>query len=230
VRAKVTANMPPTTFALVGQKGGAGKTTLAICLAAELHRRGLRVLLVDADPQASARTWAQVATEAGRDVPSCIAMGAGLHKPGQLDRVAQAFDLVLIDCPPRHDAIQRSALMAADVAVLPCGPTPVDAWALASALELVEEARTVRPALKSCIVMTRVQTNTRIAQSAREALAEASTHVLVAELGYRVAFQEALAAGEGVTTFADSDAAAGELVAVCDELMRFAKLKARGRA
>jgi len=223
--------MPPTTFALVGQKGGAGKTTLAVCLAAELQRRGLRVLLVDADPQASAQTWAQVATEAGQEAPTCIAMGAGLHKPGQLDRVSKGFDLVLIDCPPsangRGGEIQRCALMAADVAVLPCGPTPLDAWALASSLELIDEARTIRPNMRACIVLTRVQAATRIAQSARDALSETKTPVLTAELGYRVAFQEALAAGQGVTTFAESDAAATELVAVCDELMRFAKLKPR---
>jgi chromosome partitioning protein len=219
--------MPPTIFALVGQKGGAGKTTLAVCLAAELQQRGLRVLLVDADPQASAQTWAQVATEAGQEAPTCIAMGAGLHRPGQLERVAKGFDIVIIDCPPRHGDIQRSALMAADVAVLPCGPTPVDAWALASSLEMVEDARQVRGNLKSCIVLTRVQAMTRIAQAARDALTEASTLVLTAELGYRVAFQEALAAGQGVTTFATTDAAAAELVAVCDELMRFAKLKPR---
>jgi chromosome partitioning protein len=217
------------TIALVGQKGGAGKTTIAVCFAVELERRGRRVLLVDADPQASARTWAEVATEAGHPAPACVTMGAGLHRRGQLDRVAAGFDVVIIDCPPRHGEIQRSALMAADLAVLPCGPSPTDAWALASSLELVEDARQLRPDLRAVIVLTRVQAATRIAQTTREALAEASVPVLRAELGYRVAFQEALAAGRGVSEYAAGDPAATELQAVLDEVLHLAGLRAPRR-
>ena len=205
-------------IALTGQKGGVGKSTTAICLAAEGVDRGMRVLLVDADPQGTARTWAEVASEGGHPVPTVIAMGAAMHRPDQLPMVAKGYDLVVIDCPPRHGDIQRSALMAAHIAILPSGPSATDAWALASAIEVLEEARTLRPALKGCVLITRKQSRTALGKGARDVLASSGLPVLDAELGYRVAYQEAIAAGRGVTQFAPRDAAASEIRMLFDEL------------
>lgn len=68
-------------IAFAGQKGGAGKSTLAIATACELHARGYRVLLVDADPQGSARTFAAVAAEGGYPSPTVVSMGAEMYRP-----------------------------------------------------------------------------------------------------------------------------------------------------
>jgi chromosome partitioning protein len=209
--------------AFAGQKGGAGKSTTAICAACEFLEQGRSVLLVDADPQQTANTWASVATEARHKAPTVIAMGGTMHRDGQLAKVAAPFDVTLIDCPPRHDAIQRSALMVADVVLLPCGPTAADVWALASTIELLGEARTVRAQLRAAVVLTRVQAHTSIGKSAREVLAETGLPVFKAQLGYRVAYQEALAAGLGVTTYAPRDVASDEVRALVEELKRFAK-------
>lgn len=203
---------------LAGQKGGAGKTTIAIGLAAEAVVRGASVLLVDADPQGSARTWGDVAAEAGHAAPSIVAMGATMHRDGQLRQVASGYDLAIIDCPPRHGEIQRSALLVADLVLLPCGPSAVDAWALSTSIELVNEARSLRPDLRAHIVITRKQGRTALGKSAREVLTPSGLPVLSAELGYRVAYQEALAAGQGVTTYAPRDPAADEMRALYDEI------------
>jgi len=209
-------------IAFVGQKGGVGKSTLAIFTAAELTHRGYRVLLVDADPQGTARTWGDVANEANVHTPSIVAMGATMHRPGQLDAVGDGYDVVLVDCPPRHGEIQRAALMVADVAVLPCGPSPADAWALTTSLELVSEAQVVRPHLRACIALTRVRTGTRIAQSTRTALESTGLPVLEAEIGYRVVFQEAMAAGQGLDACSTSDAGVKELRHFVDAILSFA--------
>ncbi len=206
-------------FALTGQKGGVGKSTVAISLAAEFLHRGHGVLLVDADPQGTARTWGDVASEAGHPLPTIVAMGATMHRPDQLARAAQGYDTVVIDCPPRHGEIQRSALMVADVALLPCGPSAADAWALTTSVELVQEARTLRPGLCACVVITRKQGRTTLGRSARDLLVEGGLPVLKTELGYRVAFAEALGAGLGVTTYAPRDPAAAELRALADEVL-----------
>jgi len=183
----------------------------------------MKVLLVDADPQGTARTWAEVATEAGRPAPSIVAMGATMHRDRQLSDIGEPFDLVLIDCPPRLGDIQRSALMVADIVILPCGPTAAEAWALALSQELVEEARIVRPELAAYILITRTQGRTTIGKSAREVLEPSGIPILKTELGYRVAYQESLAMGQGVTTYAPRDAAAAEIKALLDEVLVIAK-------
>jgi len=209
-------------IAFSGQKGGVGKSTAAISVAVEWQARGRRVLIVDADPQGTASTWAEVAVEASRQPPAVIAMGATMHRDGQLARVAAPFELVVIDCPPRHDAIQRSALMVADVAILPCGPSAADAWALASSIALIREAEAVRPELRAAVLLTRVQASTALSRGARAVLEAAGLPVLRTALGYRVAYAESLAAGQGPSTYAPGDTARLEVEKACDEIEAFA--------
>jgi chromosome partitioning protein len=217
-------------IAFAGQKGGVGKSTSAICVAVAAHERGSRVLLVDADPQGTVRTWGEVAAEQGRPAPTVIAMGASMHKPGQLRDVAATYDATFIDCPPRHGDVQRSALMVADLVVLPCGPSAADAWALAASLDVVNEARTLREALVACVLITRKQGRTALAKGARAVLEPSGLPVLQTELGARVAYQEALARGMGITTYAARDAGTRETFALLDELERlFHGQKASGR-
>jgi chromosome partitioning protein len=140
-----------------------------------------------------------------------------MHRPDQLPQVAAGFDLVIIDCPPRAGDVQRAALMVATVALLPCGPAAPDAWALASSIDLIREAQTLRPDLLAAVVLTRKQ-RTAVGQGARDALASAGLPVLRAELGYRVAYQESMAAGQGVTTYSPRSEAAGELRALWAEI------------
>jgi chromosome partitioning protein len=217
-------------IALTGQKGGVGKSTLATSLAAELLARGGRVLLVDADPQGTSRTWGEVAAEGGHPLPTVVAMGATMHRPEQLPRVAQGYDHVVIDGPPRHGDIQRSALMVADLALLPCGPSAADAWALTSSVELLQEARSLRGGLRAYVVITRTQGRTALARSAREALKDCGLPLLGTCLGYRVAYAEALGAGLGVTTYAPRDPAAAEVRALVDELFALETLNAPAKA
>jgi chromosome partitioning protein len=209
--------------ALTGQKGGVGKSTLAIGIASELLVRRHKVLLVDADPQGTIRTWGEVAAEAGQPMPSIVSMGSTMHRAEQLPTVRMGYDDVVIDCPPRHGDIQRSALMVADMAILPCGPSSADAWALAASIDLINEARALRPELEVRIVITRKQGRTALGRSAREELTKSGIELLKSELGYRVAFAESLGMGQGVTTYAPRDAAAEETRALVNELLLWEK-------
>jgi chromosome partitioning protein len=144
--------------------------------------------------------------------------------------MAENYDLVLIDCPPRHGEVQRSALMVADVVVLPCGPSAADAWAMATSLDVINEARALRDELIACVLITRKQRRTALGAGARKVLESAGLPVLETELGHRIAYQEALAAGQGITTYAARDVGTREIFDLLDELeSKFHEQKASGR-
>ena len=209
-------------IALAGQKGGSGKSTTATALAAELLGRGARVLLVDGDPQGSARTWAAAAVEGGHPAPTVVAMGEQMHEPSQLPQLAPSYTHVLIDCPPSNGPIQRAALMSCDVAVLPCGQSAFDAWSLGSTITLAREAQGLRPRLVAVVLLTRTQPRTVLGKSAREVLEPNGLPVLRSELTSRVVYQEAAALGLGPATYAPHDQAAAEVRALADELLALA--------
>lgn len=205
-------------ISLCGQKGGVGKTTVAVALIGELLERGRRVLSVDADPQGSLRTWGAVATEGGHPTPTMVSMDATMHHPGQLDALAAGYDVTIIDCPPRLGDVQRSALMISDLAILPCGPSAMDAWAITESVETVRSAQVLRPKLRAVVLITRVLSRTALGRGARDVLAGTGLEVLRAELGSRVAYMEAPAAGLGIAQY-DHEAAGAEVRALVDELV-----------
>jgi chromosome partitioning protein len=209
---------------LCGQKGGSGKTTVAIAAAAELHARGLRVLLVDADPQRTASTWAEVAIESGHTdrTPTVVGMGGRMHLAGQLDKLARDYDVAVIDCPPAFGDIQRSALQVADFAVIPCTPSPYDVWALAGSVALVGEVQASRPRLRAALLLNRTIEGTHISASTRAALEKLAVPLMRTELHARVAYAEAGAAGLGVAQYLPRDPAAAEIRSLVDELQELA--------
>lgn len=203
-----------SVITLAGQKGGAGKTTLAIHLAAELKKRGNRVLLVDTDPQGTAMSWAERAPE-DTEGPTTIAMGDNVR--AQLREMSKDYDYAFIDTPGRQSKRVAAALMVSDLVLLPCIPSPNDLWALADSLATVEQVQEVRE-LQAALVVNAV-TKTGLTTAFKERLEEINVAVMSSELGFRVAFREAIAAGLGVTQYAPTSTAAAEVRSVVDELL-----------
>jgi chromosome partitioning protein len=86
---------------LAGQKGGSGKTTTSLCIADEWHRRGHNVLIIDLDPQGTARTWHNVAGDLELEGPTVIAMGSNFHR--DIEPMREAYDHIILDCPPKEE-------------------------------------------------------------------------------------------------------------------------------
>jgi chromosome partitioning protein len=197
------------TVAICALKGGVGKTTTAIGIAVCLHAAGRRVLLVDADAQASLRTWAGRAERAERDIPPVVCLEATRLRR-DLVRLGESWELVLIDCPPQLGAETRMAMLAADLVLIPSGPGATDAWTLAATLALLEDARALRPELAARVVLTRAD-RTTLTTVARAALEVAAVPLMPAVMHARVAHSEATASGQGVTTYAPRGEAAREV-------------------
>jgi chromosome partitioning protein len=181
--------------ALLNQKGGVGKTTLATHVAGELAMRGQHVVLLDADPQGSSLDWTQRRSQQG--LPRLFsAVGLAretLHQ--EAPELARRADHVIIDGPPRIAALARSALLAAERVLIPVQPSPYDLWASAEMVALIREAQVFRPALRAAFVINRRVSTTVIGREARQALADQPLPALRAEVHQRIVFADSVAAG-----------------------------------
>ena len=205
---------------VLNQKGGVGKTTLSVNLAACLARTGARVLLIDADPQGSALDWA--AASQGDPLFSVVGFPrATIHK--EIAQLGQGYDHIIIDGPPRVTDLARSAIMASDIVVIPVQPSPYDIWAAEEVVKLITEARVYKENIKSVFVVNRKITNTAIGRDVREALAAYPIHVLDASVAQRVVFAEAAAQGQAIFEIDPTGPAVAEMEAVAAELMEYAK-------
>lgn len=204
-------------IAFINQKGGVGKTTLAINVAGALSRKGLKVLLVDADPQQSALDWA-----GARGTASPFAI-IGMAKPvlhKELPQLEEGYSHVIIDSPPSVHQLTQSIVGASDSVVVPVQPSPYDVWAAEAVLKVINEASAVlNPNLKTVFVINRKIVNTAIGRDVASSLADYGKPVLKAEICQRVAFAESAAQGKTVFELDDKSAAADEIEALTAEIL-----------
>ena len=218
------------TIAVANQKGGCGKTTTCMNLAGGLAAAGIRVLVVDADPQGSATEWRN-RSEDSRLQFDVIAMStSSIHK--ELPRVIgkSSYEIAIIDCPPGTETkgfgtVTRSALLAADFVIIPSRPTPIDFLATSIMLPVLNDVSTVRPEQKVFLLLNAKHPSNRLGRTAKQgAITMFSDQginitVLETEIHDRTAFAEAPASGQTVVEFAPSSKAAEEILSLTKEVI-----------
>ena len=198
-------------IAVLNQKGGVGKTTLSVNIAASLGLRGRRTLLVDADPQGSSVAWSSVRERA----PLFPVVGMAkptLHR--DLPQVAEHYDSVVIDGAARVSDLSRSATLACDLVLIPVQPSPYDIWASAEIVQLFREAQQFRLHLKAAFVINRKIANSALGRDFESALVSFELPVLPAPLQQRIIYAESAAQGLSVMEAAPRSEAAREVASL----------------
>lgn len=225
----------PYVIAVANQKGGCGKTTISVNLAACFGRAGYKVLLVDADPQASAMQWRNNQEESALPFHIQPYPFPTIHKelPSQFEQAG--YDVVLIDCPPgaatggdRKADITRSALLASHAVLMPVRPTPLDYQAAAIILPLLQDVSFLRqdaPLKVFLVINGKPPGKTRLggeAHVAAEAIFTAEgmpITILRSEICSRQTFAEAPAVGQAVVDYAPSSKASTEIQQLAKEVL-----------
>lgn len=219
--------MAAKVVTVFNQKGGCGKTTIAMSLAGAWGLRGYSALVVDMDPQGTASRWASAAPEEKpfpASVMSLAPMEGKMHR--EVRNHIDKFDVIFIDCPPAmHSAAPTSAMLVSDLALIPLVPSPADIWAAESAKKLAESAQTNNEALLTRIVANMVQRSTSLAKELLELLEEDRDFPLLkSTLGSRAAFREAQILGSTVHSVPRASAAVDEVEAMASEVLHLLQL------
>jgi chromosome partitioning protein len=201
-------------ISFVNQKGGVGKTTSAINVAASLKRRNYAVKFIDADPQGSASRWQAVESNNAFEV---------VHHPeaiskSDIEAFSQNCDFLVIDAPPAIGDITKSILAVTDLSIIPLSPSSLDIWSCRGTLDMVDEAQVENPDLNVKLLINRKIPGTRVGREARDSLSIFNMDLLDTELCQRVAYIDAMTSGVSVMQYAPSSKAANEIESLCDEL------------
>jgi chromosome partitioning protein len=220
--------MTAKIIAVCNQKGGSGKTTLSMQLAGTLARKGNKVLVVDADPQGTATRWAASADDENPFTASVVGLSAASEKVHrEVKKFVGDYDYIVIDCPPAADSpVPQSALLIADLALVPIIPSPLDLWASVGIRKVIENVSDINETLKARLVVNQCQPKTTLAKETLEVLPEFGTPVCKNYLRQRTAYRQSAVFGQTVQDFGSkAKDAVQEIEALTKEVLSILKNK-----
>lgn len=204
-------------IALINQKGGVGKSTIACNIAVEASLDNKKVLLIDADVQGS--TMAFRALRENNDIEAIAITSSTIHDD---IKDLKSFDLIIIDAGGRDSTVFRSAMMACDLMIIPVLPSQFDIWGVADTIEILKDAKTYRD-IEAYFLLNQIISKTIISKEAKEALNEFANDVKILNtvLHARVAFKNSIGAGFGVSEYDQKGKAGNEIKALYKELLTY---------
>lgn len=214
--------MTAKIITVCNQKGGSGKTTVSMQLAGALARKKNKVLVVDADPQGTATRWAASADDANPFSASVVGLSAASEKVHrEVKKFVGDYDYIVIDCPPAADSpVPHSALLIADLALVPIIPSPLDLWASVGIRKVIENVSDINESLTARLVINQCQPKTNLAKEALEVLREFGIPVCKNYLRQRTAYRQSAVFGQTVQDFgAKAKDAIKEIEALTKEVL-----------
>ena len=204
-------------IAFLNQKGGVGKSTAAMNAADWIHREGHSVLLIDADPQGTTSDWAALREE----LPWPVMKLTRQNMAKEIMHHGENYDYVVIDGPPRAEALSRAIIIASDMVVLPIEPSGASDWASKTTIEQVREALEYKETLKSVFLVSRMISGTVISREIRDHVAEHEIPILPHGVTNRVQFAEAMTLGKTIFEYAPKSEAAKEISTIMKDIGEF---------
>lgn len=208
-------------YTIGGIKGGSGKTTVAVSLAVMLAGKKRKVLLVDADKQATATEFTQWRTETLGHTGFVSIQLSDMRVRNEVMKLKSDYDDIVIDAGGRDTASQRAALAVSDIFIAPFAPKSFDIWTLEQVVQLVQEMQIANPDIQLYALLNKVDYNEKDIKDARAYIEELGVlKVLKATLHERKAFANAAAAGLAVTEYKPiNEKAIAELKALFKEIL-----------
>lgn len=204
-------------IAILNQKGGVGKTTVSTNLAVALSKDGKRVLLVDSDPQGSARDWNEA--NEGKVINVVGLDRETLAK--DIEGIKQGYDIIIIDGAPQSSKLAGAAIKAADLVIIPVTPSPYDVWACSDLVEIVQARREITEGKPLCyFLVSRARKGTNLSGDVEQALSGYEMPVLKARTTHREIY--AKTASNGLTVHYDEKAseAVKEITDLKNEILK----------
>ena len=204
-------------ISFLNQKGGVGKTTLSINVAACFALTKKRVLLIDADKQGSSTMWASLR----EDSPFQVVSLARDNMAKDALKMAEGYDVTIIDGPPHAEKIARSCIIASDIILLPIEPSGLSTWASDLTIRQIQEAMDYKESIKCGFVVNRKIGKTVIGRDIRMLAEKSGIPVLQAEINQRVAFAESLTMGKTIFEWDEAGSAAKEILTLTQEVLEY---------
>lgn len=210
--------MPSRVITIANQKGGSGKTTVSMNIAAGLANRG-RTLVIDADPQGSASQWSNLASENKPFPVSVISIAGNINN--EVKRFSKDYQFIIIDCPPTLETdTSRVAMQAADTILVPILPSPIDLWASIRLAETIEQIKQTRPELNANLVINQLEPRSALSRAMQQALEEFNLPALKNNIRRRAIYRHVAIQGNSVYCAGkQAKAAVDEIEAVIEEIL-----------
>jgi chromosome partitioning protein len=203
--------------AILNQKGGSGKTTVSTNLARAIQKYGEEVILIDSDPQGSARDW-----RAASDGSLITVLGIDRPTIEKDIKAIHGYKWIIIDGAPQLAEMAVSAIKCADIVLIPVQPSPYDIWASADLVDVLKARQQITDGKpKAAFLISRQITNTILGNEVRDALEGYGLPVFQSGTFQRVIYAKSAATGSTVIDSEPNGEAASEINKIFQELKEF---------